>query len=176
MTEMNQPIDIAAIKARCETATLGRWHIHRYSVEDENSNHICGDFGHGHEENKIFIAHAREDIPGLLAEVERLTREKDELREAMKGAQAITAIMVDKTKDLTRERDAAVNDITEILKTIPDLSDYGFDECDYCLHKKPCLNDLLTGNGAYCKNAVSEGILAKFQWRGAQDDGKEVQP
>ena len=74
-----------AIRARCEAATSGPWTAHRYPVEDYNGNHICGDITHGSD--KLFIAHARQDIPALLdaldeAEercvIERATRESVE--------------------------------------------------------------------------------------------------
>lgn len=72
---------LAEIKARAEKATPGEWKV---SEAPQRTNVICGD------DRKFliiarwldsfdaqFIAHARTDIPALVAEVERLTEEKD---------------------------------------------------------------------------------------------------
>lgn len=68
-----------AIRARCEAATKGPWELTkdgRYEDHDEcrinlpnDTIELCS------YENGEFIAHARTDVPDLLAEVERLTRE-----------------------------------------------------------------------------------------------------
>lgn len=81
---------LTQIKAREKAATEGPWKV----CPDENTNGelslvCCGPEGeHGGpicsdpltDADADFIAHAREDIPYLLGEVERLTTELDELR------------------------------------------------------------------------------------------------
>lgn len=75
--------ELAAIKARCAAATPGPW------VAD-SGNEVSAEFGKfmvdlclcytprcfDHpataEDNSMFIAHARTDVPALVAEVERL--------------------------------------------------------------------------------------------------------
>ena len=77
---------LAEIRGREKVATQGPW------VADEHS--FCVDLGynpdhkrtHGYREdeqraNAAFIAHAREDIPALLDEVERLRAENEQLKE-----------------------------------------------------------------------------------------------
>lgn len=94
-----------AIRERAEAATEGPWHSHDFghAGEEEPSSIVVhvGRFDHsdlrthdtetavawmprweGQEhDNATFIAHARTDVPDLLAEVERLTVENARLRE-----------------------------------------------------------------------------------------------
>ena len=98
-------LDLDAIRERAEAATEGPWHSHDfgYAGEEEPSSIVVhvGRFDHsdlrhpdtetavawmprweGQEsDNAAFIAHARTDVPDLLAEVERLTVENARLRE-----------------------------------------------------------------------------------------------
>lgn len=85
------------IRARADAATPGPWLLHKNGGELEivDASGATSDasdiaFMHVHAEkedwalpgtgydNAEFIAHAREDIPYLLSEIERLTREKEE--------------------------------------------------------------------------------------------------
>ena len=76
---------LAAIKARAEAATPGAWGIEH--VERRiwaGSERVCFLFGQDrrqNENNGVFIAHARKDVPALLAEVERLRAAVGRLRE-----------------------------------------------------------------------------------------------
>lgn len=76
---------LAAIKARAEAATPGPWGIEH--VERRiwaGSERVCFLFGQDrrqNENNGVFIAHASEDIPALLAEVERLRAEVARLKD-----------------------------------------------------------------------------------------------
>jgi len=83
---------LTTIKARCESATVGPWkwepNIH---AKDGGSNEILvrtagrgsddwiADMGRAHENERVnnadFIAHARQDVVDLVAEVERLNQE-----------------------------------------------------------------------------------------------------
>lgn len=75
---MNKRLDIEAIRQRAENATGGEWSYTILGGETRTST--VASFGKGltaiGEINALadadFIAHAREDIPALLAEVERL--------------------------------------------------------------------------------------------------------
>lgn len=82
-----QPLDLAAIKARCEAAWPepwagtseavgyydgGRWFTLARMLAWEGTR-VDGP-------NAEFIAHARSDVPALVAEVERLREENDHLR------------------------------------------------------------------------------------------------
>lgn len=74
---------LTEIKVRCEAATPGPWvygcrdiYVNRpYAIR--TSDLIAADIAR--EEDRAFIAHAREDIPWLLADLERVTRERDEM-------------------------------------------------------------------------------------------------
>lgn len=79
-------LDVEKIKKRCEAATPGPWRRELIKVIAWKSHVICdlastmGKY-EPEEANAEFIAHAREDIPALLAEVARLRA----LQESEKG-------------------------------------------------------------------------------------------
>jgi hypothetical protein len=84
------PEELAVIKARAEQATPGPWYAHKCGkcgqvwVEDAellllSMNLAAHDGGYGEprpremwEADQVFVAHARADVPALVAEVERL--------------------------------------------------------------------------------------------------------
>ncbi|MDL2254313.1 hypothetical protein LJC49_09665 [Ruminococcaceae bacterium OttesenSCG-928-I18] len=80
---MNQPIDLEGLRARADAAASGEW----YSAKDgetvwcrvPNFGDLRVAEGMDREEAD-FIAHARQDIPALLDEVERLRAENDRLQ------------------------------------------------------------------------------------------------
>jgi hypothetical protein len=84
---------IAVWQAATDAATEGPWKATKYCAPDD---YCMGENWHamypdgedtsiGIKEDAIFIATAREAMPALLAEVERLTAERDELREHAKA-------------------------------------------------------------------------------------------
>ena len=79
-------LELDAIQARCEAATPGTWGVCGSDVyRTHKSGHldsvlfltISGSYKA--TENANFVGHARQDIPALLAEVARLTHERDAL-------------------------------------------------------------------------------------------------
>lgn len=110
---------IAEIRGREKAATQGPWRTKCEILEaDEcgnataemtyvstNDKGICILYGRGHDdanaqEDAAFIAHAREDIPALLDEVERLRAENEKLREefgeAFKIAKRLVTLQYEK--------------------------------------------------------------------------------
>lgn len=82
------PLNLDAIRARLDAATAGPWWVEAGGPDEtcdliDGNNRRIATFPFyapfRHEENETFIAHAREDVPRLLAEVDRLTAERDEL-------------------------------------------------------------------------------------------------
>ena len=96
-------IDEQAIKARCDAATPGPWISETYGFTGKNwlvgsvftgsthetsclvhitTDHLhASEYTHGEAISDVdFIAHAREDVPALLAEVERLRGEVERLK------------------------------------------------------------------------------------------------
>lgn len=87
--------ELAEIRARCEAAQSGPWSV----PAEESTDYYCGGWEVEHERSKEtfsnvaqmidskadadFIAHAREDMPKLLAEVERRFTEA-EVRELLR--------------------------------------------------------------------------------------------
>ena len=78
---MNDPLttdEIEAIKARCERATAGPWKSFIETREKISGSEFIQTGGEdiyltgATEADQDFIAHARQDIPRLIAEIERL--------------------------------------------------------------------------------------------------------
>jgi hypothetical protein len=90
---MSQPLDLDAIRSRAQKATEGTWvtapmHGSKALGVFARSGMVAG-LGEGDQalEDAFFIAHAREDVPALIAaltdawaEVERLRAENERLR------------------------------------------------------------------------------------------------
>lgn len=76
------------IKARAEAATQGPWTFDaNCTLSSERSEILhAGETGFVASANAEFIAHAREDIPALLAEIERLQARERELLLALSKA------------------------------------------------------------------------------------------
>lgn len=79
--------DLQAIRERCEAATPGPWFGCGDHIDDCSGKPFAQAVGRfadrSHDtfcQNNEFIAHARQDIPALLAEVERLQTENLGLR------------------------------------------------------------------------------------------------
>ena len=73
-------MDLEAIKARCEAATEGPWEFADVArevwVSGGNIDVVSGEDGaYISDADGEFIAHAREDVPALVAEVERLQKQ-----------------------------------------------------------------------------------------------------
>lgn len=148
-------IDLEAIEARLKAATPGPW-INRpeksFNVQSVNKN-IASCF---RTENADFIAHSREDIPALLAEVERLNAElypEKELEEQRAKRWEAEKRLLQKTREqlasVTAERDAAIADINLL------------EDCSVCKHHD-------------CDSCDLAGTECRFEWRGAgkeQNDG-----
>lgn len=102
---MTEPIDLNAIRARADAATPGPWrHVGKNWIgtpveidvteADWGSEGHTSFFVHTNEgggawriEDVEFIANARTDVPALVAEVERLRRERDEALDAVRDAE-----------------------------------------------------------------------------------------
>lgn len=101
MTDPMTQERLDAIKARCEAATLGPWYV-EYEMDGPFAEPQCiqgpenvTTYHDAYNDYRVsavvemaeadleFIAHARQDIPDLLAEVERLRAENDRLNSAM---------------------------------------------------------------------------------------------
>jgi hypothetical protein len=93
MTSNNTPLDLDAIEARAQAAEDG-WTVlideadpHRFEIHGDGPTHVAVFGGNPDDafasypvrENAVFAAHARGDVPALLAEVRRLA---DLVREA----------------------------------------------------------------------------------------------
>lgn len=75
-------LDLAAIEARAAAATAGPWEEMDGYIMQPYAGGWCvlGTAHHGTQGTPAFIAHAREDIPALLAAVRTLEAERDEQR------------------------------------------------------------------------------------------------
>lgn len=76
------PDDLAAIKARCEAATPGPWEwADAYMMRHENPDLRVPFDSRKRQADRTFTAHAREDLPLVIAELEAAWAEIAELRE-----------------------------------------------------------------------------------------------
>lgn len=116
------------IRERCENATPGPWevgsdifvdpnvHIGIYQRVENGFVRIAranSDVSENNKHNAKFIAHAREDIPFLLAEVDRL---QDELQYASDGAK----VLASEGEKLATERDA-IEELLNITTAIENI-------------------------------------------------------
>ena len=81
--------ELAAIKKRCDKATPGPWkfdaHSKCYIWEDDGICVAVVWHYRSPKENAEFIANARQDVPALLAQVERLMDENKLLQETLRA-------------------------------------------------------------------------------------------
>ena len=101
------------IEKRAENATKGPWtygsgcvFTDKSCVTDGVFEYVVDSFRAGNEPNAEFIAHAREDIPWLVAEVKRLRAQDNETRgrltDALKQADRLSGeVMNEKFKQLS---------------------------------------------------------------------------
>lgn len=78
--------ELRAIRARCDKAPPGPWHRDGFHVFHGDDFPLLAAIEHGQADMNWslraldFITHAREDVPALLAEVERLRAELAAIR------------------------------------------------------------------------------------------------
>lgn len=86
--------DLRAIEERAEMADPGPWEYnHRGGIVDARGYHLLS-FSQGHrKQNHPLIAHARTDIPALVAEVRRLRARETELVESLRGSRCKANVM-----------------------------------------------------------------------------------
>lgn len=149
--------DLTAIRARVEAATPGPWGVGHGTkivrgyeptgpssytcisavaeVADEYEREMWDEDGERYvhvepEADAAFIAHAREDIPALLAVVDRLTGERDEARAAVSTlgpgvVAARDAVYAEQTAHASTraERDALREELAEARRALRQIAD-----------------------------------------------------
>jgi hypothetical protein len=172
-----------AIRARCEAATPGEWVvIHKgnaLSVIAKSGAftlNICH-YSHKDGADAEFIAHARTDVPDLLAEIERLTAElaamtaeRDEaqleltrMTEAYDvNARALDALNRDYVA-LRKRAEAAERDMAFACGSQPSASS-DCSICDICAHKRD--------DGSCAKQCFMNAMAAmnRWEWRGPEEE------
>lgn len=105
------------IRARAEAATPGQWNYKcAYGFVGISTPIWAIHNKFITETDAIFIAHAREDIPALLAKVDRLTAESQDYKEKWYTSnKAYNAIYAD-LQTLKAEKEAAVEDLCHMCK------------------------------------------------------------
>src|SRR5690606_21978359 len=106
------PEQLAAIRARAEAATPGPWHDDQdgmvYSTCQPGCAVVINDIDLAVEDAE-FIAHAREDIPALVAEVERLQVELARVRPVVEAARmALDDLLSDANYGLNHRTEGAL--------------------------------------------------------------------
>lgn len=92
---MTIPLDIDAIEKRCEAATAGPWEYSSRPLIAEIASRlftVChwpkSHSAPPRKEDATFIAHARKDVPALIAEVRRLEEAVTRLMEDILESEA----------------------------------------------------------------------------------------
>jgi len=135
--------ELDAIRARAEAATPGPWKGLEYfwGINGSDKNLVVRDMGAGrhakeNQANQDFIAHAREDIPALLAEIDLLTRANDALGESRNILMANEAVYEKECQRLEAEIVGLKNVIAmmrefsfpDIWKKCVDAPEFSFDD------------------------------------------------
>lgn len=110
-------IDLGAIKARCEAASNGKWQLGtagRANIVRYDGCDICPVGFVNSLEDRRFIAAAREDVPQLVAEVERLRKALGVADEALR-----TYSMTDGSALASRRRADAIDAARAALGEAP---------------------------------------------------------
>lgn len=182
-------IDLDAIEARCAAATPGPWRqcgadrkgcacgmvwsepadfVVAQGEEGERAGTVCG-FDVDDETisaNMRFVAHAREDVPALLAEVRRLTPN----HEAHGQALALVARLVEEHNSLAAERDAAFQRAVTLALGCNDFSGgHSGEMLDAFWHGigtvVNVLRDAAAGGGSFALRSV-EAVGARIEREG----------
>lgn len=118
------PDELRAIRERCEATTLGPWENHNVALFFN-----VGWVAHGPvalsrdaaEVDAAFIAHARAEVPRLLDEVERLTRERDAARTELLTLSAWhphSAVGMLRLVEAEKERDEARAEVERLKREL----------------------------------------------------------
>lgn len=98
ITPSPEPLDVEAIRKRCDAATPGPWAAtqpeerHRDALQITSRGYVIAELGDEvTNEDAAFIAHAREDVPRLLAEIGNLTSELDAMNANFQALRAHSA-------------------------------------------------------------------------------------
>lgn len=168
MMKKHEPMteeQLAAIKARAEAATPGPWGIEH--VERRiwaGSERVCFLFGQDrrqNENNGVFIAHAREDVPALLEEVERLRKRAERLRAGVKSLKSTRDFLVSNLADRIGEekfdemrRDALIKKLFDagVCAGDPDCRQVGKKKRDYDSEESGCYSCWLLWSDAMARN------------------------
>ncbi|MEA4896145.1 MAG: hypothetical protein VB064_12930 [Oscillospiraceae bacterium] len=150
-------MNIEEIKARAEAATKGKWQAIRSDDGNTSIFTIVGRYIKlGDFENKTdadFIANAREDIPALVAEVERISANETKLINDMEEYKHKYHVALNELATAKAERDAAVEDIPHY--------------CGMCANH--CTEEEATQK---CGEGWEGEGCDDWQWRGVRKDGE----
>ncbi|MFE0974354.1 hypothetical protein [Streptomyces rochei] len=111
----------AEIAARAEAATPGPWFVHpdwpgRVFSESEFNAHVARVTGSNPEHNEQFIAHARTDVPALLAELAAVRAERDAWRDQRNAVFATNERLLVQIDELGQARLHAENEARAALR------------------------------------------------------------
>ena len=172
-------LNIEEIKARVEKATPGPWRtsgdIEHLVCAEENSEKYSGppiiaDCGHLYnasnsfqvremQDNAVFIAHARTDIPALIAEVERLNIVlQDERKEHSKGYARLRSTYIN--ADTEKEKQIAT-----LKKALELMTKYNDDQITN--HYGECPSSMPVGNckkhSGSCEDCLTDYFIQQVQ-------------
>ena len=186
-------LDLDAIKARAEAATAGPWEADDSDADGVNVGwYVWSDFDettvapHLDHDDAEFIAHAREDVPALIAEVERL-RAGREIEQTMLRNAATRLAERDEARVGAKVLGETLHSLNQLIIAATDshdlIDDTGDGDWDEVLNR---LHDLKGARGAlarvqaliasvdHIEHKIHAGLITPAQLLAALDRGGEV--
>ena len=135
---MTQPLDLDAIEARAQAATPGPW-----TVSEDYDDILDAEGGqlasYWMEVDGQFIAHAREDVPAMAAEIRRLRAQLNAVTTLCDEQEMAAHLFEFPTPEWITAVRRAVEDATEETHVVADDSDgpEHVDDCPGCTAAHP---------------------------------------
>lgn len=110
--------ELAEIRKRVDMATEGPWEVYKYTKTDvitEEKLIAIGGVGKDDENNARFIANARQDIPKLLAEFDRMRSEIEVMRNTFRN---IDALIDEHRLAKSRSADGLADEVIELISEL----------------------------------------------------------
>jgi hypothetical protein len=139
---MAEGLDLEPIKARCAAATPGGWRATRDALLMASGDGPLVPMDGWPRADREFVAHARDDVPALLAEVEQLRAQLDRLRTDLDDiwqAHAAACAHLDEVQQATatlRAEKAQLRVALEVIRDYIEMSWTTFDECHHGLAQR----------------------------------------
>jgi hypothetical protein len=153
MTEPMTQQELEEIRAAEQAATPGPWFVGRYSIDTGTSRFIAypasdDSLAWNYDEDKEFVEMARTAVPRLLAEVERLTAERDAQAKRAEAAVSFLYRMADDPHWCDACKKCPCVEKGKV--PLPGYCDFEWDGTDGKIEDRPCTDN--TKGAAHADN------------------------